>query len=295
MRLSRGTGVLGVAFAFAGGLGAISFFYFSSGCAQVLGVQTDRYLVDAGAGGVDAASAYPPGWECLAQPEPKADGGTVKLRWQLLNATNATSGNTSGTPIPGAAIHACTQIDFGCMNPFDDSVTDDGGIAILPVPSGFTGFYEVPNAPGFNPSLLFRPPQFVDQTQPQGLADSTDITLAGAVAGVTQDPNLSFAIVSVSDCTGASAGGIVFNVGSPGPNETVVYLLNSIPSKSATQTDAVTGSALIFNVPVNSQSLAVTAAFASNQQAIQKVTAVGRAGWVTYILLEPNQSTRPPL
>jgi hypothetical protein len=238
------------------------------------------------------ASAFPSGWECLGSPAPTADGGTVEIRYVLLNATDATS-TSSGTPIVGTTIQAFMPIDFSCANPLDSTATDDAGAAILPLPSGFAGYYEVPSAPGFNPTLFFRPPQYVDQTQPQGMPDSMDLSAAGQVAGVTQDPTLGFAIVGANDCNGNSAGGITFAVGNPGPNETVVYLLNSIPSTAATQTDRVTGSALIFNVPAN-PSLAVSAFFASSGMFIQKITALGRAGWVSYVAIQPDQATRPP-
>lgn len=300
MRPTRVTGFASIALA-----GCVFAVKFGTGCANVLGIQSERYLVDAG-GVVDAASKYPPGWECLAEPPLAPDGGTVKLRYQLLNAATATSGATSGTPITGAPIHACATIDFSCANPLDATNTDDAGNAIFVLPSGFNGFFEMPGAPSFDKSILFRPPQYVNQSQPQGLAPTSDITAAGAVSGVTQDPTLGFAIVSVSDCTGASAAGIAFDMGNassqcpPGVMgcAQVVYLENQVPNTLATQTDSATGSALVFNVPVaqNGQveSLVVSASFASNGVFIQKITALGRVNWVSYILIEPDHAIRNP-
>jgi hypothetical protein len=291
MRSIRVTWVAGVAFAIAG-VGALKV---GTGCANVLGIDSDRHVaVDAGSD----ASAYPPGWECLGTPDLVADGGTVKIRFQLLDSAAAMTAGAAGTPIVGASIDACGLIDFACANPIHEATTDDAGTVIFSLASGFDGYYEVPTATGFNPSLFFRPPQYVDQTQPQGMADMTDIGAAGTIAGVTQDPTLGFAIISANDCNGNSAGGIQFSIANATPTETIVYLKSSIPSTSANQTDATTGSALIFNVPVGKgtmpQSLSASASFASTGALVQTITGIGRAGFVSYLAIEPDQSRRNP-
>ena len=305
MRWTRGTGVAVVAFAIAGGVCAVSF---GGGCASVLGVESDRYLVapdtgasdtgtpgpqgdaasDAGAGD---GSAYPPGWECLGPPPPAVPSGNVQVKFLLSDVTNATSGS-QGTPIAGADVHACAKLDTGCATPFADTTSDDAGAALVTLPGGFSGYFEI-HAANFTPAIVSRPPQYVSQTQQQGMADLSLLSAGAPLAGVTQDPNLSIAIVSALDCTTNPAEGIVFYVGSPGPGEQVVYLSNNLPSKSATQTDTASGSALIFNVPAGT--LSVTAAFATTGTSIRTVTSLARKNWVTLMVIEADQATRPPL
>ena len=276
-----------------------------AGCATVLGVDADRHLVADPDGGrtpttddaaEDAGSfpGVPPIWECLNGASPPTPSGNVEVEFFFNNSSgNSSSGNEDvGTPVPGADVHACNLLDVGCAYPFSDVVTNDGGVALLTVPAGFTGYYEM-QAANFTPTILSRTKQYTSEYQAQGVADLTLLSAGAGFAGVTQDPNLTIAIVTVFDCATNPAANITFAVPKAGPGEQVVYLLSNLPTQSATSTDIVSGSALIFNVPAGT--LTVTAFFAATNEPIRTVSAIAREGWVTYVDIRPDQATHPPI
>src|SRR5579859_5856129 len=273
------------------------------GCASVLGIEADRTYVppdeggspEAGgddaqdAGPVETAPVQPPGWACLNDPVPATPSGNVDLHLNLTDVSGATTSGATGPPIVGAEVHACAKLDLTCVGAFDSVTTDDAGLAALSIPGGFDGYYEV-HAQSFTNAVLSRPPLLAPETQQQGMARISLLQSAGALAGVTQDPSLSIAIVTIEDCSAAVAAGIVFTVGNAQPNETVVYLENNLPSQSATQTDKVSGSALVFNVPPGT--LTLSAAFADTKATIRTVTTIGRDNnWVTYAQIRPDQAS----
>jgi hypothetical protein len=277
-----------------------------AGCATVLGIDADRHItldpVDGQTPATDEAGddagpfpGVPANWACLNNPIPKKPTGSVQLEFFFNSASgNASSGNGDvGTPVPGADVHACNLLDVGCQYPFSDQTTDDAGIAVETVPIGFSGYYEM-HATNFTPTILSRTPQYSSEYQSQGVANLTLLSAGAGFAGVTQDPNLSIALVTASDCTTTQAAGIVFSVPKPGPGETVVYLQNNLPTQSATETDSVSGTAMIFNVPPT-ETLTVTAFFAATNQPIRTVSAIAREGWVTYVDIRPDQASHQPI
>jgi hypothetical protein len=297
----------------------------AAGCASVLGIDSERHVgaVDSGAtpdvatGDEPAAETgpfanVPPNWQCLNQPPPGRDAGAVSVDFQFNSAagTSTTVGGNSGTPLPGVQIHACNTLDVGCLSPITSNViSDDGGNAALQVPEAFTGYYEL-QATSFNPSILARGPQYHSELQAQSLAPTSLVQAGGALAGVQMDPNLGFVVVSVFDCTVTAtgskpAGGVTFTIeGNTGPNEQIIYLANNYPTSGATQTDDVSGTALVFNVPVqpptdggpqSGATLTLRASFAATGQEIRTVSALVREGWVTYVDVRPDQADFVPI
>ncbi len=197
------------------------------------------------------------------------------------------------TRSPEVQVQACQAIDFSRQNPFSQAIGDDAGVAVLTVVGGFNGYYEA-QASTFVPTILSRPPPLSDEYVPQLLANAELLTAAPMLAGVTQDPTLGIALVSALDCTSSPAGGIVFSIGGAiGENVRFVYLANNVPIASATQTDAVSGTALVFNVPTGP--LTVTAAFAATGVAIRTVPTIARENWLTYVTILPDQATPLPI
>jgi hypothetical protein len=293
----RGRGA-GAALVVAGWLGAVSFV----GCSQVLGIEEDRYLAEAGtdpspdasADASDAAEARPPeppGWQCIDDPEPPVPNGTVQVK-MLINDSSGmqSSGSLVGTPIAGATLQACDTLDLACQMPTAQATSDDGGIALITVPGGFDGFYQL-NANGYPPGLIARTPQLHDESSQQGIVSASTLSLAEGLIGVMQDPNDTIAIATVDDCSSNPAVGVTIEVGAPTANEKVVYLQNKLPTPSATSTD-VTGSAVVFNVPPGTVTLT---AYLPGHRPIRTVDALARSGWVTYAQIRLDQSQVPPL
>jgi hypothetical protein len=298
-----------------------------AGCANVLNIDSDRHVGAPDSSTLDGpvsdvqdestedAGPYanvPPNWQCLNKSLPAKDGGPVELEFLLNSASGNSSsvGNDNGTPVTGATFHACNTLDVGCLNPITaDSTSDDAGLAFIRVPDAFTGYYEL-HASGFQDTILSRPAQYHSIYQTQGLAPQALVAAGAALAGATQDPTLGFAVVTACDCTVTASGptaapGVTFTIeGNAGPGEQVVYLAANLPTSGATQTDAVSGSAIIFNIPVagsgsgdastdaatGASTLTLRASFASTGQEIRTVSALVRQNWVTYVDVWPDQA-----
>jgi hypothetical protein len=85
----------------------------------------------------------------------------------------------------------------------------------------------------------------------------------------------------------------VIEVGSPVKDEEVVYIENRLPTKSATTTDVQSGSALVFNVPAGT--LTLSAYIGQDHRLIRTVSTLARKGWVTFVQIRLDQSTRTPI
>ena len=287
--------------------GGVAFFV---GCSAVLGIESDRHFAQAVEAGDDTgapdsdisdtsetstiADAAPSRWACLSDPVPAPAGDSVQSKWHFTDVSTAKNG-VNGRPIAGVEIHACTKLDITCGIeaglPGSGGISDDAGAVILSVPGAFDGYYEV-HADNYTPGIISRAEALSNESVSQGLVDINLLAASAQLAGFTQDPNLAIAIVSVSDCASAIADGVVVEVGSPAPNEPVVYFVNSLPSKSATETDKQAGSAIIFNVPLGT--LTVSTKVASNQSPIRTVSALTRKDWITFVQIRPDQAVVTP-
>jgi hypothetical protein len=295
---------------------AIVASFVGAGCSAVLGIQSDRHLVTVDAGtpappSDDSGPAPPdasgddtgpvntggPDWSCLDKPPPAVEDASVELKI-LLNDVSGTQTSTSflGTPIPGAQIRWCDRLDVMCSSPLGNATSDDAGVAIMQVPGAFDGYYEV-QANSFTPSILRRSAQRMSETAQQGMANAALLAVGGSLAGVNADSDKSIAIVTAADCASNPAPGVTFQVGQPGSDETIVYIQNGLPSKSATETD-VSGSAVVFNVPAGdggtSATMTLTGTIAASGKAIRTVVAIVRLNWVTFVQVRSDSSHYPP-
>jgi tRNA A-37 threonylcarbamoyl transferase component Bud32 len=272
------------------------------GCSTVLGIDADRQRVasipdsgDDSAPPDDAATpdvyAAPAGWECINDfpPIPNAGDQTLEL---VFNDVSSASSGTTGKPIVGATMHGCNKLDIDCKTPFSETSTDDGGLAILIAPGGFTGFWEV-HANNYTPAILSRTPLIGPELAQQSMANLDLLTAGASLAGISQDPNFGVAIVTALNCQSKVAADIVLEVGKPVGKEQLVYLENNLPSQAATKTDAQSGSALVFNVPAGT--LEINAFFAADHHPIRTVNALARIGWVTFVQVRLDQAHRVPL
>jgi hypothetical protein len=272
----------------------------TGGCSAVLGIESDRHVVvkeeaDSGPALTSDAgtdSGVPPNWACIDDVAPTPAAGPVKLKLFVNDvSTAASSNNFSGTPIVAASIRACGTLDLVCASPLAIASSDDAGIAVLTVPPQFRGYYEL-TANGYTPSVISRPPQNLDEYSQQGVANITLLALGGQLAGVTPDPDLGIAIVSVIDCNNLPAANMVIDVGEQGPGEKLVYLDKTLPSSSAKATDS-TGSAIIYNVPI--RTITVSARFADTGRVVRSISTLARSKWATYVQIRLDQADHSPL
>jgi hypothetical protein len=303
-------------------VGVCALIAGAAGCASVLGIDADRHVGESDAATLDEvtldagtnaeAGPYanvPPNWQCLNNAPPGKDAGPVvqvQFQFESASGNSSTVQGNQGTPVPGVSVHACNTLDVGCLSPItSNSISDDAGMATVKVPEAFTGYYEL-KAPNFLNSILARPAQYHSEYQLQGLAPASLVAVGGDFVGIKQDPNSGFVVISALDCGPVPAAGVTFTIeGNVGPNEQVIYLANNLPTTGATQTDSVSGAALVFNVPVvqsddaggsTAATLTLRASFASTGQEIKTVSALVRASqqWMTYVDIRPDQSAWAP-
>jgi len=265
-----------------------------AGCSTVLGIDSNRHLASTADAGEDAGlDAGLGGWWCENNPVPDAAAGPIQVELFVNDVSTASSQNSfAGNPVPGASVLVCSTLDLDCSKPIGPSFTsDEAGVALVSVPSGFSGYYEL-MASGFTSAIASHTPQLGNELLQQGMVDVSLLAAGGGLAGVTADPNLPTAIVSVLDCNESPAPNMVFVIGAPGATEKLVYLANSLPSASATQTDS-TGSAIIYNVPPGT--LRITASFAADNRTFRSISTLARTGWVTFVQIRLDQSAREPI
>jgi hypothetical protein len=267
----------------AGGIAALA------ACSAILGVESDRYVATSDGG--DEAGGGGPDWSCLGASTPDAGSGSLTVKFFLNDVTTAqSSGTFAGDPIVDASLQACSKLDFSCGQPLLGTSTDDAGIAFARVPAGFDGYYEV-RSTDFPPSILKRTPQLASEFVQQGLAKTSLIALGGQFAQVTVHQDLAFVVVTAADCQTNPAPGVTFQVAPLAEDEKLVYLENSLPSPSATETDA-TGSAIVYNVPAGTVSLSAT--IAATGTPLRTVSAMARNGWATFIQVRLDSSHEQP-
>lgn len=252
-----------------------------AGCSSVLGIDSDRHLV------VDGGSQGP-NWDCLSAPLPTPPASAT-LYFVLGDPSTAVNGSQpEGTPIPGLVITACTRLDADCSSPFGRSApTDASGRTTLVVPGGFDGYFETPASGMFLPAIYAHEPIQGTQVFDQSVMRSSLVALAAKITGVQLDPSAGTVIPYVLDCNSQSAAGVTFDAGTLGPSEHVFYLSQSIPSTSATETDA-TGGGFVLNVPPGSITVKATN---SAGQVVASNTTFVRAGYTTFVQLRPSQAT----
>jgi hypothetical protein len=282
----------------------------AGGCSSLLGIDSDRYVVDAGddmggeaapeeamaLDGSDApdapdATVEPAGFACLNDPLPTPAPGNVEIELLVEDVSSASAADSyAGAPVVGATATACSTLDLICAHPLATATTDDGGIATMSLQSGFDGYYQV-QATGYPPGVLARPPLLQSEQVQVGLISSTLLSLAPTLVGVNQDPNKTIAIATVYNCVRSTATGMTFAIGAPGPDEQLFYFQSSLPTAAATSTDS-TGSAIIFNVPPGTISL--TATLPGSTQTLRAVNAMTRVGWVLFVTIRPDQAAVTP-
>jgi hypothetical protein len=176
-------------------------------------------------------------WRCLdnkpAPETPAATTPTIALTIRFIDYETE-------TPISSLSVRACRKEDGDCTSPLsaEEIKTDADGTAILRVPirTADAEIYTEVKGEGYGPILLFLPPLAGDTavgTIPIA-SQAAFLKLAAPIA--TPDPSKGTIVVSVRDCAGVRAGGVVFNA-SPSEGAAPFYILGRLPSSTGVATD----------------------------------------------------------
>jgi len=245
------------------------------GCTGVLGIDSERTL------GVNAAP-LPEQWSCLKDPVPTSSKTTFT---QTLHFIDGASANFPS--ISGLSVRACQRIDFDCTSPLAPAVvTAADGVAVLTVPSGFAGYYEVTGRADYQSVIFVERIAVSDGAYEYSMVTKAVAAAYAAAADTMFQPGMANLTLVVRDCKGAPAAGIAFTLKSSGSTGSIVYLENSLPTAGTTQTD-LTGVAASF--ALSPGALNGTAAAADGSFTVATRAALARAEWLTQISFYPDQ------
>jgi len=246
------------------------------GCTGVLGIDSERTL------GVNAAP-LPEQWACLKDPIPATASKTTFT--QTLHFFDGASANFSS--ISGLSVRACQKIDFDCANPLAPAVvTAADGVAVLTVPNGFAGYFEVTGRADFQSAIFVERVAVSDAAYEYSMVTKAVSAAYTAAAGTMFQPGMANMTLVVRDCKGAPGAGIAFTLKSSGATGSIVYLANSLPTAGTTETDQ-TGVGVDFALTPGA--LNGTAAAADGSFTVATRAGLTRADWLTQISFYPDQ------
>lgn len=217
--------------------------------------------------------AQVPPFSCLGQPLPAVASPQLTITGTLVDRIN---GNVlASTAIEALFVGTPTPI-FMTASDARGSFTHDqasGGtpheVALHALPNGYLEIYYHPAVPVV---------QRLDAAI-QALTAS-DLVTIGAVAQVAIDTAKVNLVVSVVDCNGTPlAGATVTTV----PAGTTRYFVDRAPSPTAVMTDAVTGAALVANVPAGDTLISATV----SGMTLRSHAITGVAGTVVQTSIQP--------
>jgi len=198
----------------------------------------EKYLVDV------------PPFSCLGQPLPAVASPQITIAGTLTDRVNGAV--LANTAVEAYLVGMPTPIFMTASNAGGSFTRDQvtGGapsnLFVHALPSGYleTYFYPaVPVSKGLNATI-------------QAITAS-DLVTIGAVAQVAVDTAKVNFLISVVDCNGAPVPGATITTVPAGP---IRYFAGQAPSPSAVATDAITGAALVMNVPADNTLINATVA-----------------------------------
>jgi hypothetical protein len=284
------------------GLGVLATL---GGCTAVLGIKSDRYLVEAGpeeAGGpVDAGPDIVIGngpWDCLQLPDEQLDpSATVDVEIQVFDAVQPSTAagmvdggsdlNTvTGAWQSGATVRYCEIRDPNCTMASAPAVTDDAGIVHFPLKGDFSGFFTLKRsdlvpATLYAGNLLAGHPNETfpwASISPSGFQSLTAI-VTSSPPSLDTDGGLGHAFITVYDCQDHQAAGVSYTYSNNSDKTVVFYMKSGLPTTQENKTDNF-GLGGAINEPVGA--LTVHATLASNLMPIGALNILIRPGAITY-------------
>ena len=173
-----------------------------------------------------------------------------------IDVTLTVTDSTTGNPVPGVAIKACTRGDPTCASFLDSRTTVANGQATLTIsrsvyPLGFEGYFDLTSSANSIVHYLYflGYPLTVPHAQISVLTISpTAFAGLQKQAGITVQPSRGTVAVAANDCLLLAAQGVTFTANGIDPQTTLVYFQGGIPNAAATSTDT-SGLAFYLNAP----------------------------------------------
>lgn len=232
-----------------------------------------------------AADAGP--WGCLGSTSAVAPAeAAVTVTMSFYDPVTPSPGR-AGKPLEGVSVRGCARLDVTCTRPVVGSVTSDAqGNAPLRLPGGFDGYLEI-SGPTIVPALwYFAPLPQGDGQYTVGLLSEASFNQIAQTVGATIDPNAGHTFNFALDCArtyGAFGAGVSFTSDATAPATRGFYLIDGLPSTTATSTDSSGIGGF-----VNLKPGVLTLASNLGGQRIGSVSVLIRAGVITYSPIAPS-------
>lgn len=225
-----------------------------------------------------------PTWGCLGIPalgEPP--DVPIAIRLSLLDAGTE-------APVAGAIVRLCRRADTNCAAPIV-AMTDAQGSVQLEMADEYLEI----EAPGYRRtiassvlSLEVTTAGVVPLEVHFDVFSDADFSSMASGTGVVTDAQRGDVEVLVRDCAYESAGGARVDLDASEPPTALRYLVNDIPSTTATETDTASGEALYFNAPPGLRSVsAILAATGEPIGGAGGQTVIARPGWLSHVAVAP--------
>jgi hypothetical protein len=228
---------------------------------------------------VDSVCKADPAWECLsAQATPSTQNPPFRIAVTLRDLITQ-------MPVANAQVKLCRKIDVDCATPAGTAVSDGSGGVTFSVDMIDFAAYLAVQADGIVPTLyFFNPPIDHDQAVLISLASPAANVGLLLQLGRQPIPGHGNVVILAADCTGAPAAGVSYATTSGDGMTSSFYTVKSLPTVTATATDA-DGYGGLVNVPVGAAT--VTASLANPRADLGTISLLVQDGAITYSRVVP--------
>ena len=223
-------------------------------------------------------------WNCLGGvTRPQSSASTVTLSIRVVDVL------TTQPPVD-LQVKFCPKLDVDCSHPLDGTYyMDEMRRLVVELPTGFDGYVEL-MSPATIPALLF---VTLPVSQNTVIANTLPMVSTEAFRGIAKAlgtmldlDKFGDVVALASDCSGAPAQGVRFEINRHTASTTPYYMVNNVPVGSAQATDAA-GSGGFLNLASGFTS--ITSFIASSGARIGESGFIVRAGAISYPLILPTQ------
>jgi hypothetical protein len=219
-----------------------------------------------------------PKWRC-EPPPPASASDTREIILPVIDALALRY-------LANVPIVACNKLDLTCMNPIAMVQTNMEGEAKLTVPANFAGYMQQTERSDYVPAMYFMPALLPQDGRLSNFPLVPNGSFAGLAfaLGTQVDRSRGHAMLIIEDCQGLALAGIRFSTPQADMATTEFYVIDQIPTTSATETPPE-GDGGFANLPEGV--VEITATEVKTGLVVNKVTMLIRAGMITTLYIKP--------
>jgi hypothetical protein len=180
-------------------------------------------------------------------------------------------------PLVDVQADVCSKVDVACSDPRFTTRSDENGLVALTVDAAFSGFVALTSSQTVPTHYFFNPPINEDQ-EIAALSLSQPAARGALLLQLGASPELGDILLSASDCTGAPAAGVTFELTPRSESAVAYYLVNGLPSPNAAATD-MTGYGGFANLEPGTWTVKATLEDGRDFPPLSLVVAGGTVSW----------------